>query len=116
MGVILDSTALIRAERQGQSVRQILTNISRILDEDESPDVIVNDYDLIGVSVITLMELAHGAFRADTTERRHQRSAFVDQLVNALPVYPITESIAGRAAAIDAQTRAKEIRLHSLTC
>jgi len=72
MGVILDSTALIRAERQEQSVRQILTNISRILDEDESPDVIVNDYDLIGVSVITLMELAHGAFRADTTERRHQ--------------------------------------------
>jgi len=49
MGLILDSSVLITAERQGQNARQMLTAISRTAGETE-----------IAISVVTLIELAHG--------------------------------------------------------
>ena len=50
MGLILDSSVLIKAERQGQNARHVLTAISQIAGETE-----------IALSVISLIELAHGA-------------------------------------------------------
>ena len=58
MGLILDSSVLITAERQGLNARQMLAAISSAIGGDE-----------IGMSVVTLIELAHGAARADTLER-----------------------------------------------
>jgi predicted nucleic acid-binding protein len=55
MGLILDSSVLIKAERQGQNARQMLTAISRTAGETE-----------IALSLVTLLELAHGAACADT--------------------------------------------------
>ena len=95
MGLILDSTVFIQAERQGKDVRQLLTNLARDLGQDE----------VIGISVITLMELAHGAYRSDKAERLRQRLLFLQELESAVPVYPVTESIAIWAARIDAETR-----------
>lgn len=52
MGLILDSSVLIAAERKGQNARQALTDIAaRVPGED------------VAVSVITLIELAHGVAR-----------------------------------------------------
>jgi len=59
MGLILDSSVLIQAERQGRTARQILTDISRNVGNAE-----------IAISAITIIELAHGAARADTPERK----------------------------------------------
>jgi tRNA(fMet)-specific endonuclease VapC len=95
MGLILDSTVFIRAERRGESVRQVLTHVSNILDEDQE----------IGISVITLMELTHGVYRADTRERQAPRVRFVSDLERALPVYTITEDIAIKAGHIDAEAK-----------
>ena len=92
MGLILDSTVFIQAERQGENARQILTKVSQLIPDQE-----------IGMSFISLMELAHGIHRADTPERKQRRGAFVVELSRALPVYPITKSIAFRAAFIDAE-------------
>src|SRR6266567_603868 len=58
MGLILDSSVLISAERQGKNARQMLTSIADKISETE-----------VGISVVTLIELAHGAARADTPER-----------------------------------------------
>jgi hypothetical protein len=58
MGLILDSSVLITAERQGQNARQMLSAIARTAGEIE-----------IALSVVTLIELAHGAARADTAQR-----------------------------------------------
>ena len=59
MGLILDSSVLIAAERKGRNARHALGEIAqRAAGED------------IAVSVVTLIELAHGAARADTPERR----------------------------------------------
>jgi predicted nucleic acid-binding protein len=62
MGLILDSSVLITAERQGQNVRQMLAAISSQAGNTD-----------IAISVVTLIELAHGAARADTPERKAKR-------------------------------------------
>ena len=59
MGLILDSSILVAAERQGQNARQMLSVVSAKVGETD-----------IAVSVITLIELAHGAARANTPERK----------------------------------------------
>jgi len=63
MGLILDSSVLITAEREGQNARQMLAAISGKAGNTD-----------IAISVITLIELAHGAARADTSVRAGHES------------------------------------------
>ena len=90
MGLILDSSVLIAVERQGKNARQVLAALSEKLDETE-----------IGISVVTLIEMGHGAARADTAERKAKREKFIDELVLALPVFPVTVSVALRTGQLD---------------
>lgn len=55
MGIILDSSVIVTAERRGHSVRQILEQVYAGQGETE-----------VGLSVVTVAELVHGAFRAKT--------------------------------------------------
>ena len=93
MGLILDSSVLITAERQGQNVRQMLAAISSQAGNTD-----------IAISVVTLIELAHGAARADTPERKAKRQQFIQELLTALPIHPITVSLALRVGQIDGET------------
>jgi predicted nucleic acid-binding protein len=79
MGLILDSTVLIQAERKGLNARQALTLVMEKLGSSE-----------VGISVVTTLELAHGIARADTAERRAKRQGFLDELLRAVPVHPVT--------------------------
>jgi tRNA(fMet)-specific endonuclease VapC len=100
MGLILDSSALIAAERKGSNVRQVLSEIAgRVAGED------------VALSVVTLIELAHGAARADTPERKTMRRQFLQELATALPVHPVTVPIALRAGQIDGESTAKGVRI-----
>jgi predicted nucleic acid-binding protein len=100
MGLILDSSVLITAERAGQNARQILEAISRKVGNTE-----------IGISVVTVIELAHGAARADTPQRKAKRQQFIQELLIALPVYPVTVPVALRTGQLDGENQAKGIRL-----
>jgi predicted nucleic acid-binding protein len=100
MGLILDSSVLIAAERQGWNARQMLAAIARTAGETE-----------IALSVVTLIELAHGAARADTAERKGKREEFVQELLMALPIHPVTGPVALRAGQIDGESQAKGVRL-----
>ncbi len=91
---------LINAERQGQNARQMLTTISDVISDSE-----------IALSVITLLELAHGAARADTTARRTMREQFIQELLTGLPIHPVTIGMALRAGQIDGENQAKGVRL-----
>ena len=71
---MLDSTAAVAAERQGKNARQLLEAVAR-----ETGD------EAIAISVVTVLELAHGITRADTTERRERRQRFLDELLAASP-------------------------------
>ena len=100
MGVILDSSILITAERQGNNARQMLAAISPQLGDTE-----------IALSVLTLLELAHGAARADTVERKASREGFIEELLTALPIHPVTAAIALRTGQIDGENQAKGVRI-----
>jgi predicted nucleic acid-binding protein len=100
MGLILDSSVLITAERQGQNARQMLAAISSQVGNTE-----------IALSVVTLIELAHGATRADTPQREAKRQLFIQELLTALPIHPVTVSVALRTGQIDGENQAKGVRL-----
>jgi predicted nucleic acid-binding protein len=76
LGVILDSSVVIGAERRHLNVAQFLKQIVPKIGETE-----------VALCSITVAELAHGIHRADTPERRERRRAFLDDLKAAVPVY-----------------------------
>lgn len=100
MGLMLDSTAAIAAERQGKNARQMLVSIARLVGDDG-----------IAVSVITALELAHGVSRADSPERREHRQRFLDELLAGVPIQPVTVSVALRAGYIDGLAQSRGIRI-----
>jgi tRNA(fMet)-specific endonuclease VapC len=65
----------------------------------------------IAVSVITVLELAHGITRADTPERLQRRQRFLDEPLTGVPVQPVTVPIALRAGRIDGLSQAKGVRV-----
>ena len=82
LGVILDSSVVIEAERQHLNIAQFLKQIIEKIGEMEA-----------ALCSITVAELAHGVYRADTRERRERRRVFLDELKAAIPVYPITDGV-----------------------
>ncbi len=79
MGVVLDTSVLIEAERQRFEIDKFTENR-----EDE----------IFGLSVITVAELLHGVHRADSTKRRLKRSAYVEKVIELFPVYVFEISVA----------------------
>jgi len=79
MGVVLDTSVLIEAERQRFEIDKFTENR-----EDE----------IFGLSVITVAELFHGVHRADSTKRRLKRSAYVEKVIELFPVFVFEISIA----------------------
>ena len=100
MGLILDSSVLVASERQGKNARQTFSAIAGEIGDTE-----------IGISVITLIELAHGAARADSLERKAKRERFIQELVTAVPVHPVTVPIAIRAGFLDGENQAHGTRV-----
>ncbi|MGA8310003.1 MAG: PIN domain-containing protein [Terriglobales bacterium] len=100
MGLILDSSVLVAAERQGQNARQLLASLARQIADAE-----------IGISVVTLIELAHGAARADTAERKAKRQKFIEELLTAMPIHPVTVPLALRTGQIDGENQARGTRV-----
>jgi len=97
---MLDSTAVVAAERQGRNARQLLEAVA-LETGDEG----------IAISVVTVLELAHGITRADTPDRRDRRQRFLDELMAGVPIQPVTVPIALRAGQIDGQSQARGVRI-----
>jgi predicted nucleic acid-binding protein len=100
VGIVLDSSVIITAERKAHSVRQILEQVHASQGEIE-----------ISLSVVTIAELVHGAYRAKTPEQQQQRLAFIERLCQDVPVHPVTLAIAHLAGRIEGQQEAKGIRV-----
>jgi tRNA(fMet)-specific endonuclease VapC len=100
MGLILDSSVLIAAERQDKTVYQVLSDLCRTQNDIE-----------VGISVVTIAELAHGVARAGTPQRKEQRLRFVHQLATAIPIYDVTAPTAFQAALIDRELQTKGVRV-----
>lgn len=99
VGIILDSSVIIAAERRGHSVREILEQVKAVKGDTE-----------LGISVISIAELMHGAYRANDAARQQRRIDFIDRISNDLPVYPVTIEIARLAGRIESQHLAKGVQ------
>ncbi len=88
MGLILDSSAVIDAERAGETAYQMVERMG-------AGEV------ALAVSVITVFEMAHGVYRANSDKRQRNRQRFLDDLLTGMPVQPVTIAVALRAGQID---------------
>lgn len=100
LGLILDSSVIIEAERQGHSVEQLLEHLKELFGEVE-----------IALCPVTVAKLVHGVYRANTPQIRERRRAFIDELKRHVPVHPVTEETAEIVGQISGEQAAKGIRL-----
>lgn len=100
MGIVLDSTVLIAAERAGKNARQVIEEAAAKLGDTEAT-----------LSVVTVVELAHGIERANSADRRLARRRFLDELLKEIPVEPVTVPIALHAGRIDGSLQATGARI-----
>ena len=100
MGLILDSSVLIAAERQGEAVEQLLERILTKAGDQET-----------ALSAVALVELVHGIHRAKVPEIRARREAFIQELLADVPIYPFTQAIAFLAGRIDGEQQSKGVKI-----
>jgi len=94
MGLVLDSSVLIGAERERRPVSELLASLSAEHFETE-----------FLLSSISVMELEHGWHRANTPETARRRRDYIDEVLAILPVEPFTREMGMLAAKIDADMK-----------
>ncbi len=77
MGLILDSTILIAAERRGDTVERLIERVVEVAGDQEA-----------ALSAVGLTEFVHGIYRASAVDVRQRRQAYLDELLANLTVYP----------------------------
>jgi tRNA(fMet)-specific endonuclease VapC len=98
VGLILDSSVAIAAERRGDTVQVLLQRVIDTTGDQET-----------ALTAVGVVELVHGIHRADTPERRARREAFVEDLLSAVAVYPLTTDVARVAGKLDAEQQSHGI-------
>lgn len=98
MGLILDSSVIIAAERAGGTVEQLIERIIATIGDQEA-----------ALSAIGLTELVHGIYRAQTAAQRTRRESFLNELLADLTVYPYTKDTALLAGKLDGEQQAQGV-------
>jgi len=100
MGLILDSTVLIAGERRSETVKQVIERVRAACGDAES-----------ALSVVSIVELTHGIYRARTDADRIRRSNFVEELTRDMIVHPVSLAIAQIAGRIEGEQAARGISI-----
>jgi predicted nucleic acid-binding protein len=100
LGIVVDSSVLIAAERKRLNAPEVLRSIREIL----------GDVPIV-ICALTVAELGHGIYRADTRERSHRRRQFLAELKAHIPVYPVTDATAEIVAQIGGEQAAKGVTI-----
>ncbi len=96
LGVVLDSSIVITAERRGLPVPQLVEAIQAAYKEIE-----------VSLSPVTVAELVHGIYRAKTPEASQRRREYIEELVNLVPLHPVTLQTAYLVGQIEGEEAAK---------
>jgi tRNA(fMet)-specific endonuclease VapC len=97
---VLDSSVLIAAERRGHTVPQILEQMRTAFGEIAT-----------AISVVSIAELEHGAYRARNVERQTRRLNFIRHLINGFSIHAVTLEIARLAGKIDGQQQSVGVQI-----
>lgn len=96
LGVTLDSSIVITAERKSLPVPQLIEAIQKAHGEIE-----------LSLSPVTVAELVHGIYRARTPEASERRREYIDELVKLVPLHPVTLQTAYLVGQIEGEEAAK---------
>jgi tRNA(fMet)-specific endonuclease VapC len=96
LGLVLDSSTVIAAERLKQSVADLIESIFRTHGPVE-----------LSLAPVSVAELVHGIFRAQTSAANQRRREYIDELVKLLPLHPITLQTGYLLGEIEGQEAAK---------
>lgn len=100
MGLILDSSVVITAERRGDTVTGMLRQIVASAGDQRAV-----------LSAVGLTELVHGIYRAQTEEARNCRESFIRELLNDVEVYPYTKDTALLAGKLDGEQQSRGVTI-----
>ncbi len=100
LGVVLDSSAVITAERGKLPVPRFIEAIQAAHGEVD-----------LSLSPVTVAELVHGIYRAKNPEAGRRRRAYIEELVDLAPIHPVTIQTAFLVGRIQGQEAAKGIVL-----
>jgi predicted nucleic acid-binding protein len=96
LGIVLDSSAVIAAERRQLDLADFVEKILHAHGPAE-----------LSLSPLTVAELVHGIFRAKTPEASARRRAYIQELIALVPVHPMTTRTAWLAGQIEGEEAAK---------
>ncbi len=96
LGLVLDSSAVIAAERSKQPVPEFIGAVFHAR----------GPLDL-SLSPVTVAELVHGIYRSKTPEAGQRRRQYIEELVSLIPVHPVTNRTAWLVGQIEGQEAAK---------
>jgi tRNA(fMet)-specific endonuclease VapC len=100
MGVILDSSVLIAGERRRENLREILKRVRAAHGEVDC-----------ALSVVTIVELTHGIYRAKSDADRERRQSFCEELRRDMVVHPVIVEIAELAGRIEGEQAARGVSI-----
>jgi tRNA(fMet)-specific endonuclease VapC len=100
LGLVLDSNVLVAAERARLPTPGVVRNIRAL----------IGDVPIV-ICALTVAELAHGIYRADSPERCRQRRQFLDELKAHVPVLPVTGATAEIIARVGGEQAGRGINL-----
>jgi tRNA(fMet)-specific endonuclease VapC len=102
VGLIVDTSVLIDADRSGLNVAEMLERLPVERDAHAA------------ISSITLMEFATGIASASTEERRDRRKRFADDLLSQMPVLTFGSDLAIRTGVLNGELRGRGVTVGSL--
>jgi predicted nucleic acid-binding protein len=100
LGLVIDSSVLVGAERAKLTTPEVIKNIRATVGEVP-----------IVISALTVAEMAHGIYRANSPDRSQQRRQFLDELKAHVPVHAVTEATAEIIARVGGEQGARGINL-----
>ncbi len=100
MGLILDSSIIIAAERRGDTVETLIEQVVHAAGDQDA-----------ALSSVGLTELVHGIYRSQTPDLRLRRQSFIGELLRDLTVYPYTKEAAMLAGRINGEQQAQGVTL-----
>jgi predicted nucleic acid-binding protein len=100
LGVVLDSSVLVAAERKNHTTPEVIRSIRGT----------IGDVPIV-ICALTVAQLGHGIYRADTPQRAQPRRRFLDELKAHIPIHPVTATTAEILARIGGEQAAKGVNL-----
>ena len=100
MGLILDSSVVIAAERRAETVDALIRRIIKATGDQDA-----------ALSSVGLTELVHGVYRAHNSQLKPLRQSYLDELLRDLTVYPYTRETALFAGRMDGEQQARGVTI-----